>query len=174
MGKLKTQRGGLYPLRSTFNAESNGTNPPLVSLLYVEKSTKHFLYFFQFFRFFSKTIKKSRENKKPSVGGYTPEEVHLMLNRMVPTPHSYLYYTWRNRQNIFCIFFKFLDFFFKNHQKKSGKQKTQRGGLYPLGSTFNAESNGTNPPLVSLLYVEKSTKQIQKIFIIFLFFQKNI
>ena len=70
-GKQKTQRKGLYPLGSTFNAESNGTNPLLVSLLYVEKSTKPFLYFFQIFRFFSKTIKKSRENKKPSVGGFS-------------------------------------------------------------------------------------------------------
>ena len=96
-----------------------------------------------------------------------------MLNRMVPTPHSYLYYTWRNRQNIFCIFFKFLDFF-KNHRKKSGKQKTQREGLYPLGSTFDAESNGTNPLLVSLLYVEKSTKHFLYFFQIFRFFSKTI
>ena len=108
----KTQRGGLYPLGSTFNAESNGTNPPLVSLLHVEKSTKQFLYFFQNSRFFSKTVKK-----------------------------------------------------------KSGKNPAW-GGLYPLGSTFNAESNGTNPPLVSLLYVKKSTKQFLCFFQIFRFFQK--
>ena len=124
-----------------------------------------------------------------------------MLNRMVPIPYSYLYYTWRNRQNNFCIFFKILDFF-ENRQKKSGKtpawgalpprkyiqcwiewyqpptriftireeidktifvfffkfldffQKSSKKvgktknpawGAIPLGSTFNAESNGTNP-----------------------------
>ena len=96
-----------------------------------------------------------------------------MLNRMVPTPHSYLYYTWRNRQNIFCIFFKLLDFFQKP-SKKVGKIKNPAWGAIPLGSTFNAESNGTNPPLVSLLYVEKSRKHFLYFFQIFRFFSKTI
>ena len=95
-----------------------------------------------------------------------------MLNRMVPIPHSYLYHTWKNRQNNFCIFFKILDFSQKP-SKKVGK-KTQRGGLYPLGSTFNAESNGTNPPLVSLLHVEKSTKQFLYFFQNSRFFSKTV
>ena len=93
-----------------------------------------------------------------------------MLNRMVPTPHSYLYYTWRNRQNI--LFFFQIFRFFQKPSKKVGKIKNPAGGLYPLGSTFNAESNGTNPPLVSLLYVEKSTKQFLYFFKFLVFFQK--
>ena len=94
-----------------------------------------------------------------------------MLNRMVPIPHPYLYHTWKNRQNNFCIFFKISDFFSKTVKKS--REKNPAGGLYPLGSTFNAKSNGTNPLLVSLLYVEKSTKQFFVFFSKFSIFFKN-
>ena len=76
-----------------------------------------------------------------------------MLNRMVPTPTRIFTIRGVVGKTILYFFFKILDFFQKP-SKKSGKKKNQGRVLYPLGSTFNAESNGTNPSLVSLLYVE--------------------
>ena len=96
-----------------------------------------------------------------------------MLNRMVPTPYSYLYLREEIDKTIFVFLFKILDFFFKNHQKKSGKKKTQRGGLYPLGSKFNAESNGTNP-YSYLHYTWRNRKTILYFFQNFRFFSKTI
>ena len=48
--------------------------------------------------------------------------------------------------------------FLKKHQKKLLKQNFQVGGFYFPGAAFNDESNGTNPPSVSFLFVEKLTK----------------
>ena len=54
--------------------------------------------------------------------------------------------------------------FLEEHQKNLLKQNSQAGGFYFQGSGFNGKSNGTYPPSVSLLYVENSTKQVQKVF----------
>ena len=48
--------------------------------------------------------------------------------------------------------------FLKEHQKKLLKENSQVGGFYFPCTAFNDKSNGTNPPSVSLLYVENLTK----------------
>ena len=45
--------------------------------------------------------------------------------------------------------------FLKKRQKKVSKQNSQVRGFYFSGTAFNDESNGTNPPSVSFLCVEK-------------------
>ena len=45
--------------------------------------------------------------------------------------------------------------FLKKQQKNVLKQNSQVGGLYFPDTAFNDESNGTNPPSVSFLCVEK-------------------
>ena len=106
------------------------------------------------------------------MGGYTPKEVHSMLNRMVPTPHSYLYYTWRNRQNIFCIFFKFLDFF-KNHQKSRENKKSSVGGYTP--KEVHSMLNRMVPTPHSYLYYTWRNRQnkFKKFSFFFYFFEKT-
>ena len=54
--------------------------------------------------------------------------------------------------------------FLKGHQKKLLKQNSQAGGFYFPESGFNGKSNGTYPPSVSFLCVEKLPKYFQKIF----------
>ena len=80
-----------------------------------------------------------------------------MTNRMVPTPHRYLSCVWRNKQNNFEKFSenRKILLFLKKQQKNVLKQNSQVGGLYFPDTAFNDESNGTNPPSVSFLCVEK-------------------
>ena len=48
--------------------------------------------------------------------------------------------------------------FLEEHQKKLLKQNSQVGGFYFPGTAFHDKSNGTNPPSVSFLCVEKMKK----------------
>ena len=45
--------------------------------------------------------------------------------------------------------------FLKKRQKKVVKQNSRIGGFYFPGTVFKYKPNGTNPPLVSFLCVEK-------------------
>ena len=53
--------------------------------------------------------------------------------------------------------------FLVKRQKNVLNQNLQNGGFLFSGNALNDESNGTNPPSVSFLCVEKLTKQFQKI-----------
>ena len=48
--------------------------------------------------------------------------------------------------------------FLKKRQKNISKENSQVGGFYFPGTAFNYKSNGTNPPSVSFLCVEKLPK----------------
>ena len=109
-------------------------------------------------------LEKTSKNvlkQNSQVGGFNLHKLHSFTNRMVPTPHRYLSCVWRNYQNNFKNVSetrKISCYFWNKRQKNILKQNSQVGGFYFPGTAFNYKSNGTNPPSVSFLCVEKLAK----------------
>ena len=110
---------------------------------------------------FLKKRHKNISKQIPRLGGSNFQVLHSYTNRMVPTPHRYHSCVLRNYQNNFKNVSEIREnfmLFLKKRQKNISKQNSQVGGFYFPGTAFNYKSNGTNPPSVSFLCVEKLAK----------------
>ena len=79
-------------------------------------------------------LKKRQKNvlkQNSQVGGSIFQVLHSVTNRMIPTPHRYLFCVWRNYQNNFKNVSenrKISCYFWKNVKKNVLKQNSQVGG----------------------------------------------